>query len=191
MSRTARRLPLSLLVACFVFIAGCDVDALTSDTIFLTHEFSDTVQGESIHFTFSGNDLSTGRLQDVNCDCSLNIADFITGQGFQPSDLVSATLISAEIIMLFPISEKMDFLDQAILKFTANGVSATEVANISSFSATQEVNMSVLPNRDIGSFLEQPQFGAILQVNPATLDASRSYDLSIILKVRLELQDSI
>jgi hypothetical protein len=65
------------------------------------------------------------------------------------------------------------------------------VANISSFSATREVNMSVLPNRDIGSFLEQPQFGAILQVNPATLDASRSYDLSIILKVRLELQDSI
>jgi hypothetical protein len=95
------------------------------------------------------------------------------------------------MIMLFPISKKMDFLNQAILKFTSAGISPTEVANLSSFPSAREASMTVLPNRDIATFLERPSFGTILQLNPATLGTNESYDLSIILKVRLELQDSI
>ena len=51
--------------------------------------------------------------------------------------------------------------------------------------------MNVLPNRDIATFLERSSFGATLQLDPKTLGSNESYDLSIILKVRLELEDSI
>jgi hypothetical protein len=91
--------------------------------------------------------------------------------------------------MLFPITKKVDFLSQAILKFTSAGNSVTEVANLSSFPATREVSLVVLPNRNIAAFLESANFGAILQLDPSTLGADESYDFSIIIKVRLKLSD--
>jgi hypothetical protein len=173
---------------CF-FSAGCDADALSSNSVFLTHEFSTDTQGKSIRFTFSSNDVSANRLNDISCNCSINIQQYIQSQGFQASDLVSATLVSADLIMLFPITKKVDFLSQAILKFTSAGNSVTEVANLSSFPATREVSLVVLPNRNIAAFLESANFGAILQLDPSTLGADESYDFSIIIKVRLKLSD--
>jgi len=191
MTISFRRWALPVLLALMVVVTGCDANALKSDTIFLKHEFSTDTAGKSIRFTFSSNNVTANRLNDVSCNCTINIHSYIEEQGFQPSDIVSATLVSAEVIMLFPISKKVNFLNQAILKFTANGVSATEVANISSFPSTREVSMNVLPNRDIATFLERANFGAILQLDPATLGPNENYDLSIILEVRLELEDSV
>lgn len=191
MNRSFRHLATPFLLFFVLFFAGCDQSSLNSDTIFLTHEFSTDTQGQSIRFTFSSDNVTADRLNDVSCNCSVNIHSFIEEQGFQASDLKSATLVSADIIMLFPINKKINFLNQAILKFTATGVSATEVANVSSFPAAREVEMNILPNRDIATFLERANFGAILQLDPTTLGANEDYDLSIILKVRLELEDSI
>lgn len=172
-------------------MSGCDADALSNDSVYLTHEFSTTSTGQSIRFTFTSDDVTANRLNDISCGCTLNIHDYITEQGFSPSDLVSATLVSADVIMLFPITKKINFLNQAILKFTAPGTSATEVANLSSFPATREASLVVLPNRDIATFLERANFGAILQLDPKTLGANESYDFSVILKVRLELSDAL
>ncbi len=182
---------LLILMPFALFLSSCDTVSPNSDTIFLNHEFSTDAANSSIRFTFSSNDVSTNRLNDISCNCSININKYLQEQGFQASDLVSATLVKADVIMLFPISKKINFLNQAILKFTASGVSATEVANVSSFPATREVSMNVLPNRDISTFLERPNFGAILQLDPSTLGTNEAYDLSIILKVRLELSDGL
>jgi len=182
---------LLILMPFALFLSSCDTVSPNSDTIFLNHEFSTDGANSSIRFTFSSNNVSTNQLNDISCNCSINIHKYLQEQGFEASDLVSATLVKADVIMLFPISKKINFLNQAILKFTATGVSATEVANVSSFPATREVSMNVLPNRDISTFLERPNFGAILQLDPATLGTNEAYDLSIILKIRLELSDGL
>lgn len=176
-----------LMTALLSQVVGCDSDSLSSGTVFLTHEFSEDVQGEAIRFSFSSDELQTNRLHDLSCECDLNIDEFITAQGFQPSDIVTAKLVSAEIIMLFPISERLDFLNQAILKLTGQGISPTEVASLSTLPSAREASMSVLPNRDIATFLERSSFGAILQIDPSSLESGETYDMSIILKVRLEL----
>ena len=187
-----RRLtPVLLFLVAVLFISGCDADSLSGDTIFLNHEFSSDLQGQSIHFSFSGDDLQTNRLQDVSCGCQLSLNDFVESRGFSMDQLVAAQLESAELVILFPIGTRADFMNQAILKFTANGISTTEVASQSSFPASREVPLSVLPNRDIASFLEKASFGAILQLDPSLLDTSQDYDMSIILDIRMEFDDSL
>lgn len=182
-----RTRPFFLLAMATLIIAGCDSASPGGDTIFLTHELTEEIGGEPITLSFSADDVATGRLQDIDCDCELDIASFLDVQGFSKSDIVSARLEAAEIVMLFPVNENVDFLDQAILKLTASGISPTEVANTSSFPASRTGSMNILPNRDIASFLDRPTFGLILQIDPASLRAGQNYQMSLVLKMRMEV----
>lgn len=176
-----------LLLMTALIVMGCDSGSSGGDTIFLRHELTEDIGGSPITLAFSADDLSTGRLQDIVCDCELDIASFLDIQGFSKSDIVSARLEAAEIVMLFPVNENVDFLDQAILKLTAPGISPTEVANTSSFPSSRTGSMNILPNRDIASFLDRPTFGLILQIDPATLRAGQDYQMSLVLDMRLEV----
>ncbi|MEQ9105557.1 MAG: hypothetical protein RIE53_12775 [Rhodothermales bacterium] len=171
-----------------VILAGCDSVDPSSETIFLTMQITEDVDGNPISLGFNANDLQTGRLQDLDCGCQLDIAGKLSEQGFSKGEIVSASLQSAQIVMLFPVNENVAFLDQAILKFTATGVSQTEVANTSNFPASRTAQMTVLPNRDIAAFLERPNFGLILQIDPETLRTGQSYEMSLVLTVRVEVE---
>lgn len=177
-----------LTVLLLVALVGCDSVDPSADTIFLTMQITEDVNGNPISLDFNANDLQTGRLQDLDCDCQLDIAGKLSEQGFSKGEIVSASLQTAQIVMLFPVNENVDFLDQAILKFTATGVSQTEVANTSTFPASRTAQMTVLPNRDIASFLERPNFGLILQIDPETLRTGQSYQMSLVLTVRVEVE---
>lgn len=179
--------PLAALLL-FVFLVGCDSVDPGADTIFLTFQVSDDAQGNPIALEFDADAFQTGRLQDLNCNCQLDLAADLAQQGFSKGEIVSATLQSAQIVMLFPVSENVDFMDQAILKLTATGVSQTEVANTSSFPASRTANMTVLPNRDIAAFLEKPSFGLILQIDPESLRQGQRYEMSLVLSIRVEVQ---
>ena len=181
------RLPFILLIAVLIF-SGCDAADPGADTVFLTYEITQDVNGDPIALDFEAGSIQTGRLQDLDCNCQLDIGSYLTSQGFSKSEIVSATLQSAQIVMLFPVNENVSFLDQAILKLTASGISATEVANTSSFPASRTANMTVLPNRDIGSFLDRPSFGLILQIDPERLLDAQDYEMSLVMTVRLELE---
>lgn len=174
-------------VAAILFLTGCDSDSLGDDTIFLTHEFTADASGEPITFSFSSSEVETGRLQDISCNCTIDVGSFLATQGFSKTDIVSATLQSAELVMLFPISTQLNFMSQAILKLTATGVSPTEVANRPSLPGSRQAQLTVLTNRDISTFLEKESFGAILQIQPNTLTAGQNYEMSIILRVRMEV----
>jgi hypothetical protein len=80
-----RRWALYLLLPFAIFFSGCDASSLSSDTVFLTHEFSTDTSGQSIRFAFSSDNVSVNRLNDISCNCTLNISDYIESQGFQPS----------------------------------------------------------------------------------------------------------
>ena len=182
------RIGVALVIAFVLVLSGCDTNSLSGESIFLSYEISEDADGEDIIFAFSTDDIQTGRLVDLRCDCTVDVGEFLQSQGFSKSELVSARLESAQIVMLFPTSEQVDFLDDAILKLSAPGISPTEVANQSSFPAARQVTMQVLANRDVASFLDSSGFEPILQIEAGELLDDDDYQLSVIFRVRMELE---
>lgn len=188
MRECLRRSAILTLIAATLILSGCDTDSLGGDSVFLTTTISDDVDGDDVIFQFSSGDIQEGRLVDLSCGCTLDIDAYLNDQGFTKAQLVSATVQSVRVVMLFPTSEQLDFLDEAILKLGRPGASATEVANISSLPSAREVNLQTLSNRDIVSFLDSPGFEPILQINAGNLTDGEDYELSVILTVRMELE---
>ncbi|NNF03152.1 MAG: hypothetical protein HKN17_01695 [Rhodothermales bacterium] len=186
-TRLRRSAVLTLLLATLV-LSGCDTDSLGGDSVILTHTISEDINGNDVVFAFSSGDIQEGRLVDIFCGCTLDIEAFLNDQGFTKSELISATVQSARIVMLFPTSEQLNFLDEAILKLGATGASDTEVANVSDLPAAREVNLQTLSSRDVSSYLERPGFEPILQINAGDLTDGEDYELSVILTVRMELE---
>lgn len=176
------------LVPALLLLSGCDSSPSESGTIILRPEVSEDADGEDISFSFASDGFPVGRLTDVDCDCRIDLGPYLEGQGFSKADVVSATLESARLVMLFPISEKLDFLDQAILKFEADGLSVTEVANGGPFPSEREAALTVLPNRDVSGFLTRSDFGAILQIDAGTLEPGEDYEVALVMTFRLELE---
>jgi len=169
-------------------LGGCDTDSLGGDSVILTHTISEDVDGDDIIFAFSSGDIQEGRLVDLSCGCTLDVDEHLNDQGFTKAQLVSATVQSVRVVMLFPTSEQLSFLDEAILKLGAPGSSDTEVANITSLPSAREVNLQTLSNRDVVSFLDSPGFEPILQINAGDLTDGEDYELSTILTIRMELE---
>lgn len=188
MRECLRRSALLTLLAATLVLSGCDTDSLGGDSVILTHTLSEDVDGDDVLFTFSSGDIQEGRLVDLSCGCTLDIDAFLNDQGFTKAQLVSATVQSVRLVMLFPTSEQLGFLDEVILKLAAPGVSDTEVANISSLPSAREVSLQALSNRDIVSYLDSPGFEPILQINARDLTDGEDYELSVIVTVRMELE---
>lgn len=178
---------LTLLVATLV-LSGCDTDSLGGDSVFLTTTISENVDGDDILFTFSSGDIQEGRLEDLSCGCTLDVDSYLNDQGFTKAQLVSATVQSVTLERHFPTSEQLDYLNEVILKLGTPGVSDTEIANVSDLPAAREVNLQVLSNRDIVTFLDSPGFQPILQINAGDLTDGEEYVLSIALEVQMELE---
>ena len=155
--------------------------------MFLTAELSTDTQASPIRFTFEGGAVQTGRLTDVSCGCQLDVGDFLADRGFTKADVLSATIKSARLVMLFPISERLDFLDTAILKLSASGNSVTEVAQLSAFPQAREVELTPLAGRNVAGFLDDSTFAPILQIDASRLQASAEYEIGLVLEIRLEL----
>ncbi|GIV59492.1 MAG: hypothetical protein KatS3mg043_0581 [Rhodothermaceae bacterium] len=177
-----------LAVLALLLLTGCDSVGEEGGTIVLRPEVSEDAEGRDISFRFVSDGFPVGQLRDVSCDCEVDLGPFLQDQGFSKADLVSARLESARLVMLFPIDEQFDFLDQAILKFEADGLSATEVANRSGFPAAREATLNVLPNRDVTAFLTRNDFEVILQINARELVPSEEYEMALVMTFRLEVE---
>ncbi|MBO6575293.1 MAG: hypothetical protein JJ896_07760 [Rhodothermales bacterium] len=171
-----------------VLLAGCDSTTGPDDLVVLTAEVSADGDGNPIRFTFDSDDLQTGRLADILCSCSLEIDEFLESRGFTRTDLVSANVESVRLRMLFPIQERLDFLDRAILKLRASGNSVTEVAEQDTFPEAAEAPMTPRPGRDVAGFVAQDSFEPLLQIDPSRLIAGREYEIGLVLTLRLELE---
>jgi hypothetical protein len=183
------RNPARLFVAALLLVglAACDSAALSDNVVVLRPEVSAGSDGTPVRFSFQASEVPTGRLTDILCNCALDVADYLSDRGFTKSDIVSATLESARLVMLFPISERLDFLDQAILKFQAPGNSVTEVAEQVTFPQAREVTLTPQSGRDIAGFLDESTFEPILQIDAASLQAGGDYEIGLVLTLRLEL----
>ncbi len=181
-----RWLPVLLLLG--GVLAGCDAAGEETRTLVLQPEVLEDRQGRDISFTFMSDAFPVGQLEDIACGCAIDLGPYLQAQGFSKADIVSARLESARLVLLFPISERFDFLDEAILKFEADGLSATEVANRSEFPASREVELNVLANRDVTGFLVRNDFEVILQIDARALEPSEDYEMVLVMTFRLEVE---
>lgn len=167
-------------------LMGCDSEEGSSDPVTLFVELDD-----DFRFSFRGSDIQTGRLQDLRCNCQVDISPFLFDQGFSKADIISASVESVQLEMLFPISAQANILNQAIVKLEADGVSATEVANQTSFPNSRSASISVLGGRDIAAILARSDFSTILQIDANTLEASRDYEIALVLRFRVEVEGGL
>jgi len=169
-------------------VSGCDTTDPGGDTVILRTEIKNDSDGDPIRFSFSSDNITAGRLEDVGCNCTLDIGSFLQGQGFTKTEIFSATVESARLVLLFPLNEQFNFLNEVILKLEASGLSATEVANLQSSPSVREVALNVLPNRNISGFLQRATFAPILQVNANLLNPNEDYEVALVLNLRIEME---
>ncbi|GAB5518131.1 MAG: hypothetical protein RhofKO_03820 [Rhodothermales bacterium] len=173
-----------LAVASLLVFSSCDSGAIGGGTQRITL----TTELNTLRFRFNADDLRTGRLEDVDCGCSLDIAGFLESRGYSKADIVSAQVQSAQLVMLFPITARANILNKAILKLDAEGVSSTEVADESTFTAQREAPLTVLQGRNIASIVERTSFDATLQIDANTLEPGVNYEMGVVLTLVIDVE---
>ncbi|MEM6646586.1 MAG: hypothetical protein AAF730_10070 [Bacteroidota bacterium] len=180
-----RTLRLGVLAAAGLLIfSSCDSGSIGngSQQITLTTELN------TLRFRFNADDLRTGRLEDVDCGCTLDVGAFLESRGYTKADIVSAQVQSAQLVMLFPINARANILSKAILKLDAEGVSPTEVADESVFDAQREAPLTILQGRNIASIVERTSFDATLQIDANTLEAGVDYEMGVVLTLVIDVE---
>lgn len=167
-----------------ITLGGCDTVSPGGDTVRLTVEIEEDADGSPVAFSFAGT-TPTGRLVDVRCGCAIDLGPWLTTQGFSRSDVVTAEVASARLVMGTPPTGTLAFLDQANLKLEAQGLSATEVANRSAFPSAREAALTVLPGRNVAAFVERPAFEPVLQIDASSLQATAGYQLYLVLTLHV------
>ncbi|MEM1096702.1 MAG: hypothetical protein AAGJ10_19050 [Bacteroidota bacterium] len=173
-----------LAVAGMLIFSSCDSGSIGggSQQITLTTELN------NLRFRFNADDLRTGRLEDVDCGCALDVGSFLESRGYTKADIVSAQVQSAQLVMLFPINARANILNKAILKLDAEGVSSTEVADESVFDAQREAPLTILQGRNIASIVERTSFDATLQIDANTLEPGVDYEMGVVLTLVIDVE---
>ena len=186
--QSAARAVIALLALSYlILLSGCDIAGVQDDEAVLEYEAGAAV-GEGIVFSFDPSQIETGQLVDLEAEESLDIAGFLQEQGFSKADITSATLQDANVRIVFPRSEEINFLDQAILKLTAPGHTAIELGSLSEFPTDDDANLEVLSDRDVANYLQEDSWLPVLQIDAATLNAEAGeYQLDMILTFRIEV----
>lgn len=162
-------------------LAGCDEFGASEQRF----SFQETV---TFRFAFQADTLQVGQTARLNASATANLTQALQNRGFAPSDVSAAQVESGKLEVLFPLSEPIAFLQAATLSFSRAGTVA-EVANQVAFpgGGADEVVLSVVPGQDVVAFIAGPRFGALLDVQPATLSAGEDYELAVELVLRLEI----
>lgn len=138
---------------------------------------------DDLFFSFDADAASIGRLTDLVSLSSANVEAALARSGaYTRAQITGARVRKATLEVMFPVRERVDFLQQVVLKLDAPNLSPLEVGEQNTFSSTaDEVDFSIRPNRDISSFLTSESFTAILSVTPRRLEAGERYQLALIL----------
>ena len=176
-SQRASRTCSLLFVLLTLSITGCDTTSSPdpSSTV--------TVIVDDLFFSFDADAASIGRLTDLVSLSSANVDAALARSGaYTRAQITGARVRKATLEVMFPVRERVDFLQQVVLKLDAPNLSPLEVGEQNTFSSTaDEVDFSIRPNRDISSFLTSESFTAILSVTPRRLEAGERYQLALIL----------
>ena len=177
-----------LVLAAFVALAGCDTTITDPDVVILSHDLTRSGDGSAVTFAFAADNLTVGQSKVLRCGCTVDLDPWLSSNGFTRADIVDATVTSAKLRVNFPVSENVDFLGDAVVRFEASGRQPMDVASRSSFPAAREATLSPLAGRSVAGFASSDEFSPVLVIEPADLMAGEDYQLTLEIKLRVELQ---
>ena len=185
-SQSASRIGTLLVVFMTLIVAGCDTTSTPNPSSTVT------VVVDDLFFSFDADETSTGRLTDLVSLSSANVEAALARSGnYTRAQISGARVRKATLEVMFPVRERVDFLQQVVLKLDAPNFSPLEVGEQNTFSSSaDEVDFSIRPNRDISSFLTSESFSAILSITPRRLEAGERYQLALILTLDVTVDRS-
>lgn len=140
---------------------------------------------QDLYFRFNAGTGST-RAFSLKSDNTIDLTSVLKAQNFTKGAVVSTSIDTATLEVVFPSNERISFLSGAKLSFEATGASTTQVASQFQFPDgvnDDTVNMNIDATKDVASFVRADQFRGILDVTANTLQASKAYDLQVRLKL--------
>ncbi len=168
-------------------LSGCDTNSM-DDRIILTFTFSADRSGDPIRFSFSSDDVQSGELRTISCNCLLDIGPFLSSRSFSKAELLEARVTSVRLKSFFPIGQQLDFLHEVELVLDENGTGAVTVAEDDTFPSSREIALSVFQGRSISALLVRPQFSVDLRIDPSNVTPDTQYELGIDMTIELELE---
>lgn len=184
--RLGRTTSLFILIPAMLFLSSCDSDGSSDeDPIILTTEITRDVANKPIRFKFVSNEFVEGQLQDLRCDCDIDIGPFLETQGFIKDEILAARVTDARLEILFPLSQQIDFLAEANLVVEGPKLTVLEIAALQGFPDSREASFQIHPDLDITSFLTRDDFEIILQMNPNELIDDEAFELGLVLSIEL------
>ena len=176
-----RSTPLVVLVYLSILLltSGCDtLDLDPGQSIILT-----TSTGE-ICFRFTG--VSADGSKSILSVDSFDLGAFLEQEGFSKAEVISATVSSADMRLVFPLGESLDMLERATVSLRASGAGEVAVASASSFSDTRSTSLQV-QSSNIGGIVRASSFQGVLEFDGAQT-VSDDIEISVELDIRIEVE---
>ena len=175
------RWPALLLSAALMALVGGGCDAADDEAVILTTE-------ETFFFSFDADDVSDGAPLSLVSEGRADLGPFLSSRGFTKAEITTVLVASARLEVLRPINENVDVLGSVILEVEAEGADR-EVAQQARLSAgDDDVELEVLPNRNIATFVRNGDFGAIVTIEPRDPTPGETYELGVVMNLRIELE---
>ena len=160
--------------------SGCDTLGLETggESVFLT------ASNQELCFRFTG--VTAGGSRSVLSVESIDIGAFLQQEGFSKSEVISATVESADIRMVFPLGESLSVLQEATVSLRASGGGESSVASASSFSDTRRTDLQT-NSRNVGSIITAANFQGVLEL-VGDQSISDDFEITVNLDIRIEVE---
>ena len=164
-------------------LAGCSEDLVGGgEPVILS--FTEEVQFE---FT-SEAAMMMGQTTEIPASDRIDLAEEMRRQGFGKAEVLSATVESARLQVQFPLGVNADFLNAATLQIEAAEQPGATVATQTDFPSAREATLDVRAGENVIGYVTAPDFGLVLEVDPAELQNEEDYQLQLTIQFRVEFE---
>ena len=164
-------------------LAGCSEDLVGGgEPVILS--FTEEVQFE---FT-SEAAMMMGQTTEILASDRIDLAEEMRRQGFGKAEVLSATVESARLRVQFPLGVNADFLNAATLQIEAAEQPGATVATQTDFPSAREATLDVRAGENVIGYVTAPDFGLVLEVDPAELQNEEDYQLRLTIQFRVEFE---
>lgn len=172
-----RQYAIGVYLAILLVTSGCDtLDLVGGDAITLTYSTGD------LCFRFNG--VTSGGSRTVVSEDALDLAAFLSSEGFTKGDIVGARVRSAEIRLVFPLGQTLTIFDSADLQLRAVGGASVTVASSDAMANERRDNLDVNATRDVAGVVSAQGFEGVLQLVGA---ASIQDDIEVTINFTMDV----
>ena len=158
--------------AMLLCLSGCDTLVEESDPI--------TLQPKQATFEFEllASGVQPGSVVTLTSRNSVDLAEALQEDGFVKDEVLSATILSAQLRQIFPLSQNLSVLESAELKLQGGNLTAS-VATLGTMPPQKNAAMGVDQGQAVRAFVVSPSIRAVLDLLPASLTPGEEYTFEV------------